>query len=78
MLSIVLKGDLRHEDNLGNVMITNFGGVQRMSAGTGVVHTEHNPSETEDVSLQLWFEPEQRGLTPSYKATRFNLLLFAF
>ncbi|MBM7569051.1 pirin family protein [Paenibacillus sacheonensis] len=73
ILSIVLQGDLRHEDSLGNVMITNFGGVQRMSAGTGVVHTEHNPSETDDVTLlQLWFEPEQRGLTPSYETTSFD------
>ncbi|MCM3629099.1 pirin family protein [Paenibacillus glycanilyticus] len=73
ILSIVLAGDLRHEDSLGNVMVTKFGGVQRMSAGTGVVHTEHNPSETEDVTLlQLWFEPEQKGLVPSYEATSFD------
>nr|WP_240548247.1 pirin family protein [Paenibacillus lignilyticus] len=73
ILSIVLDGDLRHEDNLGNVMVTKFGAVQRMSAGTGVVHTEHNPSDTEDVTLlQLWFDPEQRGLEPSYETTSFD------
>ena len=73
ILSIVLDGELRHEDNLGNVMMTKFGGVQRMSAGTGVIHTEHNPSETEDVALlQLWFEPDKRGLAPSYEATSFD------
>ncbi|MFC0211732.1 pirin family protein [Paenibacillus chartarius] len=73
ILSIVLEGQLRHEDSLGNVMVTSFGEVQRMSAGTGVVHTEHNPSETEEVTLlQLWFAPERRGLEPSYEATRFD------
>lgn len=73
IVSIVLEGDLRHEDSLGNMMVTKFGGIQRMSAGTGVVHTEHNPSETEDVTLlQLWFEPEHRGLEPSYETTNFD------
>ncbi|REE91661.1 hypothetical protein A8990_104169 [Paenibacillus taihuensis] len=73
ILSIVLDGALRHEDSLGNVMVTKFGGVQRMSAGTGVVHTEHNPSDTEDVTLlQLWFEPERRGLAPSYETTNYD------
>ncbi|SDW09923.1 pirin family protein [Paenibacillus sp. CF384] len=74
ILSIVLNGQLRHEDNLGNVMHTRYGSVQRMSAGTGVVHMEHNPSKTDDVNfLQLWFEPERRGLTPSYEATSFEV-----
>ncbi|REE91649.1 hypothetical protein A8990_104157 [Paenibacillus taihuensis] len=74
ILYIVLNGKLRHADSLGNVMNTSFGSVQRMSAGTGVVHMEHNPSETDDVTfLQLWFEPEQRGLAPSYEATSFEV-----
>jgi redox-sensitive bicupin YhaK (pirin superfamily) len=73
ILSIVLKGELRHEDNLGNVVVTRFGEVQRMSAGTGVIHTEHNPSETEEVNLlQLWFAPQRKGLPPSYEATRYD------
>ncbi|WP_240548540.1 pirin family protein [Paenibacillus lignilyticus] len=74
ILSIVLNGELRHEDSLGNVMTTSFGSIQRMSAGTGVVHLEHNPSKTDDVTfLQLWFEPERRGLTPSYEATSYEV-----
>lgn len=73
IVSIVLKGQLRHEDNLGNVAVSSFGGIQRMSAGTGVVHTEHNASgEVNCNLLQLWFEPEVRGLDPSYMTASFN------
>ncbi|MDF9842429.1 MULTISPECIES: pirin-like bicupin family protein [unclassified Paenibacillus] len=73
IVSIVLSGRLRHEDNLGNVAETEFGGVQRMSAGTGAIHTEHNPSDTEPVRLlQLWFMPRTRGTAPSYTTGRFD------
>jgi redox-sensitive bicupin YhaK (pirin superfamily) len=73
IVSIVLYGELRHEDNRGHVAVTNFGGIQRMSAGSGIIHTEHNASQAEDVSLlQLWFSPHTRGLEPSYEATAFN------
>ncbi|MGN7763074.1 pirin family protein [Paenibacillus sp. 22594] len=72
IVSIVLSGRLRHEDNLGNVVETTFGGIQRMSAGTGAIHTEHNPSDTEQVRLlQLWFMPRTRGTAPSYGTGRF-------
>ncbi|MNI56676.1 Quercetin 2,3-dioxygenase [compost metagenome] len=74
IVSIVLSGRLRHEDNLGNVAETAFGGIQRMSAGTGAIHTEHNPSDTEPVRLlQLWFMPHSRGTAPSYTTGRFDL-----
>lgn len=73
IVSIVLSGRLRHEDNLGNVAETTFGGIQRMSAGTGAIHTEHNPSDTEPVRLlQLWFMPKTRGTAPSYATGRFD------
>jgi hypothetical protein len=73
IVSIVLSGRLRHEDNLGNVAETAFGGIQRMSAGTGAIHTEHNPSDTEPVRLlQLWFMPRTRGTAPSYTTGRFD------
>ncbi|MNB97284.1 Quercetin 2,3-dioxygenase [compost metagenome] len=73
IVSIVLSGRLRHEDNLGNVAETEFGGVQRMSAGTGAIHTEHNPSDAEPVRLlQLWFMPRNRGTAPSYTTGRFD------
>ncbi|QWU17133.1 pirin family protein [Paenibacillus sophorae] len=72
IVSIILSGRLRHEDNLGNVAESSFGGIQRMSAGTGVIHTEHNPSKDEPVRLlQLWFMPAVRGLQPSYKAGKY-------
>lgn len=73
IVSIVLSGVLRHEDNLGNVAETSFGGIQRMSAGSGVIHTEHNPSDREPVRLlQLWFMPRTRGAAPSYATGRFD------
>lgn len=73
IVSIVLKGQLKHEDSTGETAITTFGGIQRMSAGTGVVHSEVNPSATEEVNfLQLWFLPEKAGLTPSYERTEFD------
>lgn len=73
IVSIVLQGQLRHEDNLGNVAVTTFGEVQRMSAGSGIIHTEHNASQTEELNLlQMWFMPAVRGLVPSYEATRFD------
>jgi quercetin 2,3-dioxygenase len=74
IVSIVLSGQLKHEDSLGNKAITTFGGIQRMSAGTGIVHSEVNPSATEDVNfLQLWFLPERNGLAPSYERTEFDI-----
>ncbi len=73
IVSIVLSGQLRHEDSLGNQAITGYGEVQRMSAGHGVLHTESNPSEVEPVRLlQLWFMPRERGLPPSYETSRFQ------
>lgn len=73
IVSIVLKGQLKHEDSTGKSEITTWGGIQRMSAGTGVIHSEVNPSSTEEVNfLQLWFMPEEHGLTPSYERTQFD------
>ncbi|WP_243385299.1 pirin family protein [Bacillus kexueae] len=74
IVSIVLKGYLRHEDSTGESATTTFGGVQRMTAGTGVIHSEVNPSKDEEVNfLQLWFLPEEKGLTPSYENTTFSI-----
>jgi redox-sensitive bicupin YhaK (pirin superfamily) len=74
IVSIVLKGHLKHEDSAGHTATTTFGGVQRMSAGTGIIHSEVNPSVTEEVNfLQLWFLPEVNGLTPSYERTTFDV-----
>lgn len=74
IVSIVLKGYLKHEDSTGETAVTTFGGIQRMSAGTGVIHSEVNPSATEEVNfLQMWFLPEESGLTPSYQQTNFDV-----
>jgi len=74
IVSIVLSGHLAHEDSKGNQASTTYGQIQRMSAGTGILHSEMNPSETEAVSLlQMWFTPEQSKLEPSYEHTSFDL-----
>ncbi|MGG1550342.1 pirin family protein [Paenibacillus ferrarius] len=73
IVSIVLQGAIKHEDSLGHVAITGTDGVQRMSAGTGVIHAEYNASETEPLSLfQLWFMPEKRGITPSFENVKYE------
>ncbi|OSX53493.1 pirin family protein [Anoxybacillus ayderensis] len=74
IVTVVLKGQLEHRDNLGNYRIISFGEVQRMTAGTGIVHSEMNPSTTEEVNLlQLWFLPETYGLTPSYEQVSYDV-----
>jgi quercetin 2,3-dioxygenase len=67
IFSYVLEGALQHKDSLGNGRVLRPGQIQLMSAGSGVTHSEFNPSATEPMRLlQLWILPRQRGLTPSY------------
>jgi redox-sensitive bicupin YhaK (pirin superfamily) len=64
----VLAGALRHEDSLGNGSVIRPGDVQRMSAGTGITHSEFNASDTEPVHLlQIWIVPRRRAVPPSYE-----------
>jgi len=68
----VLAGELAHKDSMGNGSTIRPGDVQRMSAGTGVRHSEFNPSTTEPVHfLQIWIQPAQRDIEPSYEEKRF-------
>jgi len=73
ILSYVVAGSLQHGDSMGNGSVIRPGDVQRMSAGTGVIHSEANPSATDPVRfLQIWIESEQRGLPPSYEQKHFD------
>ncbi len=73
IVSVVLKGALQHEDSTGTREVLRPGEIQRMTAGTGIVHSEVNPSDAEEVHfLQLWFEPEVHGLTPSYEQKAYD------
>lgn len=68
IVTLVLRGQIKHEDNLGNVAVSSEGELQRMTAGSGIIHAEYNPSSTDDGRfLQLWFMPREKGLTPSYE-----------
>jgi quercetin 2,3-dioxygenase len=72
IITYVLSGALAHKDSLGNGAAIRPGDVQRMSAGTGIVHSEFNPSPSEAVRLlQIWIEPGRSGVAPSYQQTFF-------
>lgn len=67
IISIVLDGQLEHKDSLGNGRIIEAGDIQYMSAGSGVVHSEFNPSNEKPVHfMQIWIQPNARGLEPRY------------
>ena len=82
IVTIVFAGELSHRDSMGNAATINAGEVQRMTAGTGIVHAEKNLGKDPIHLFQIWFLPTQEGLTPSYSQKDFstvskkNVLLF--
>ncbi len=73
IISYVLEGGLAHKDSMGNGSVIRPGDVQRMSAGTGVRHSEYNASDRDPVHfLQIWIEPDEQGVKPSYEEKHFD------
>ena len=74
IITYVLEGALEHKDSMGNGSIIHPGEVQKISAGTGILHSEFNPSPTVPVHLlQIWIIPDKKGLKPSYEQHQFNV-----
>ena len=73
IITYLLSGALEHRDSLGNGSVIRPGEVQRMSAGTGVTHSEYNPSMTKSAHLlQIWIFPDQKGTKPGYEQKEFS------
>ncbi len=76
IITIVLEGALEHKDSMGNSGIIKAGEVQVMSAGTGIMHSEFNPSDTEATSsLQIWVYPKLRDVAPRYDQKSFSNIM---
>lgn len=73
IITYMLKGAIRHEDSMGNGSVIVAGDAQRMTAGSGVRHSEFNASNQESAQLlQIWLVPESKGITPSYEEKHFD------
>lgn len=73
IVSYVLEGELEHKDSMGNGEVLRPGEFQRITAGTGITHSEFNPSETDSTHFyQIWLFPEREGIEPSYEQKEFD------
>jgi hypothetical protein len=73
IISYIVSGELEHRDHIGHRGVVKAGGVQTMSAGKGIMHSESNPSQNEPVHfLQIWIHPRTRGSTPRYQDAHFE------
>lgn len=73
IITYILEGALEHKDSMGNGSVIRRGDVQRMSAGSGITHSEFNPSNGDPVHLlQIWLLPEKNGITPGYEQKFFS------
>lgn len=73
IVTYILEGALEHKDSMGNGEVLKAGEFQRISAGTGITHSEFNPSDNAPVHLyQIWLLPERKGIDPSYEQKRFD------
>ncbi len=71
IITIVLKGEISHRDSMGNGGVIRAGEVQRMSAGTGLTHSEYNEADEDLHFYQVWILPDQAGLSPSYEQKKY-------
>lgn len=73
IISYIVSGVIAHKDSLGNTETIGANGIQRFSAGTGIAHSEFNPSQADPLHLlQIWLLPEEKGITPSYEQKLFS------
>jgi redox-sensitive bicupin YhaK (pirin superfamily) len=74
IITVVLEGAIQHKDSLGHEAVVRPGEIQRMTAGSGISHSEFNPSRTEKTHLyQIWIKPLAKGLTPSYAQKPYDM-----
>ena len=74
IITLVLSGALTHKDSTGNAESISYGEIQKMSAGSGILHSEFNDSSTEEVHLlQIWILPDRQNIQPGYQKVNFNL-----
>jgi len=73
IITVMLEGELAHKDSIGNGSVIKKGDIQKMTAGSGIMHSEYNNSDTEEAHLlQVWITPNQMGLTPGYEQISIN------